>query len=55
MKKLKTRFETVPVAEVLKKIAETKVERPVEKLGKKDEPYAVQVSTVKSACRTVAR
>jgi hypothetical protein len=45
VKKLKKRFETVPLAEVLEKAVEINGSRPVavEKLAEKKEPYAVPV------------
>ena len=44
MKKLVRRFETIPLAEVLKKAVVVSGDGKVEKTGKKDEPYSV-VST----------
>ena len=41
MKKLERRFEVVPIAEVLKKAIQVDGKKLVEKLDKKEEPYAV--------------
>jgi hypothetical protein len=38
VKKQKRGIETVPVSEAVKKTAETKVKKSVEKLGKKEAP-----------------
>jgi len=41
VKKLERRFETIPLAEVLKKVGEVDCDEKVEKVTKKDEPYSV--------------
>lgn len=55
MKRMKRRFETVPIAEILKKVVEIDGSKPVEKLAEKKEPYAVPVKTVASQCRNGVR
>lgn len=55
MKKMKRRFETVPVAEVLKKAVVIGGRKPVEKLAQKKEPYAVPVKVVAAQCRNGVR
>ena len=53
MKKTKRRFETVPVAEVLKKTVENGGSKSVEKLAEKNEPYVVTVKDVAGHSRNV--
>lgn len=55
MKKMKRRFETVPVAEVLKTAVEIEGRTPGEKLAQKKEPYAVPVKVVAGQCRNGVR
>ena len=55
VKKMKRRFETVPVAEVLKKTVENGGSKAVEKLAEKKEPYVVPVKAVAGHCRNIDR
>jgi hypothetical protein len=55
VKKMKRRFETMPVAEVLKTAVEINGSKPAEKLAEKKEPYAVPVKVVAGQCRNVDR
>jgi hypothetical protein len=52
VEKLKKRFETVPVAEVLKKATEIDIKKRAEKVVKKEEPYSVPTKT---SCRAAGR
>ncbi len=48
MKKLKTRFAVVPVAEVLENAVEVDSAKNVERVTRKGEPYAVPIETERS-------
>ncbi len=55
MKKLKTRFAIVPVAEVLEKAVEVDPAKNVERVARKGEPYAVPIETERSLHRCQPR
>jgi hypothetical protein len=52
VEKLKKRFETVPVAEVLKNATEIDIKKRAEKVVTKEEPYSVPTKT---GCRAAGR